>query len=280
MKLNRSTILLLLGALGLSLLFHLLRLPGAFLFGPLAASAFFAVRGWCAVKFPQPVYVAGQAVIGTALGAGFSPKTLAVIPEHAGIFTFAVVFILVTSLFNGWLLSRHTPLDAATAFLGTMPGGAGAMAAMSDSLNADTRIVTAIQYVRLLVILSSLACVAAILKTYAPHTGVAGPAFVIYSNEVVPWKLGMLLVLVVIGWAAGTRTRIPAGAFLVPTLLYFLLGVAGIHLGGLPWEPLAAAYTIMGLQIGGRFQPETITLIRRVLLPVIGTTLLLLVASI
>ncbi len=59
-----------------------------------------------------------------------------------------------------------------------------------------------------------------------------------------------------------------------------MLGVAGIPLGGLPWEPLAAAYAIMGLQIGGRFQPETIALIRRVLLPVIGTTLLLLVASI
>jgi hypothetical protein len=280
MKFDRATLLLLLSAIGLALVFHLLRLPGAFLFAPLATSAFFAVRGWCAVKLPNPVYIAGQAVIGTALGAGFSPKTLAVIPQHAGIFTFAVVFILVTSLLNGWLLSRFTPLDSATAFLGTMPGGAGAMAAMSDSLHADTRLVTAIQYLRLLIILASLACVAPILKAYAPHSGVAGTAFVIYSSEIVPWKLGVMILLVVIGWLAGTRTRIPAGAFLVPTLLYFLLGVAGVHLGGLPWEPLAVAYAIMGLQIGGRFHPETITLIRQVLLPVIGTTLLLLIASI
>ena len=280
MKLDRATLLLLLSALGLGLLFHLLHLPGAFLFAPLAASAIFAVRGWCAIQLPQPAYIAAQAVIGTALGAGFSPKTLAVIPQHAGIFTFAVVFILATSLLNGWLLSRFTPLDAATSFLGTMPGGAGAMAAMSDSLHADTRLVTAIQYVRLLVILGSLACVAPILKAYAPHSGVAGPAFALYSSEFVPWKLGVLLALVVIGWLAGTYTKIPAGAFLVPTLLYFLFSLAGVHLGGLPWEALALAYAIMGLQIGGRFHPETIALIRRVLLPVIGTTLLLLVASI
>jgi len=36
-----------------------------------------------------------------------------------------------------------------------MPGGASAMAAMSDSLRADTRLVAAVQYVRLLIILAS-----------------------------------------------------------------------------------------------------------------------------
>ena len=122
MTMMRNFALLVLCAGGLALLFHALYLPCAWLFGPLAVSAIFAVRGWQAVQFPQPAYVAGQAVIGTALGSGFLAKTLAVIPQHAGIFTFAVVFILATSLFNGWLLSRFTPLDAATSFLGTMPG--------------------------------------------------------------------------------------------------------------------------------------------------------------
>jgi membrane AbrB-like protein len=280
MNFDRATLLLLVSAFGLGLVFHRLHLAGAFLFAPLATSAIFAVRGWCAIQLPQPVYILGQAVIGTALGAGFSPKTLGVIPQHAGIFTFAVVFILLTSLLNGWLLSRFTVLDAATAFLGTMPGGAGAMAAMSDSLRADTRLVTAIQYVRLLVILGSLACVAPVLKAFVPHTGPAGPGFSLYNSEVVPWKLGMLAGLVLIGWLAGTRTRIPAGAFLVPTLLYFLLNLAGVQLGGLPWEPLVLAYAAMGLQIGGRFHPSTITLIRQVLVPVIGTTILLLIASV
>jgi uncharacterized protein len=280
MKFNARFLLLLLSAAGLALLFHATHLPGAWMFGPLAASALFAVRGWHAAHFPTPIYVAGQALIGTALGAGFSPKTLAVIPQHAGIFTFAVVFILATSLLNGWLLSRFTHLDAATAFLGTMPGGAGAMAAMSDSLRADTRLVTAIQYVRLLIILASLACVAPILKAHMQGSVVTGPAFALYSTDFVAWKFGVLALLAIIGWFAGTRTRIPAGAFLVPTLIYFVLSARGIHLGGWPWPILATAYAIMGLQIGGRFHPETVTLIRQVVLPVVGTTLLLLVASI
>jgi uncharacterized protein len=279
MRLNTRFIVLLAAALGLALLFHVLRLPGAWLFGSLAASAIFAVRGWCAIQFPNSVYFAGQAIIGTALGAGFSPKTLEVIPEHAGIFLFAVVFILLTSLLNGWLLSRFTALDPATSFLGTMPGGASAMAAMSDSLRADTRLVAAVQYVRLLIILASLACVAPILKAHA-HGAAGFGAMIFYGSQFVSWKFGLLLLLAVVGWLAGTRTRIPAGAFLVPTVLYFLLGLRDIHPGGWPWPILATAYAVMGLQIGGRFHPQTIVMIRRVILPVVGTTLLLLVGSV
>jgi len=160
-----------------------------------------------------------------------------------------------------------------------MPGGASAMAAMSDSLRADTRLVAAVQYVRLLIILASLACVAPILKAHAYGAAGSG-AMIFYGSQFVPWKFGLLLLLAVVGWLAGTRTRIPAGAFLVPTVLYFLLGLRDIHPGGWPWPILATAYAVMGLQIGGRFHPQTIVMIRRVILPVVGTTLLLLVGSV
>jgi uncharacterized protein len=103
---------------------------------------------------------------------------------------------------------------------------------------------------------------------------------IFYGSQFVSWKFGLLLLLAVIGWLAGTRTRIPAGAFLVPTVLYFLLGLRDIHPGGWPWPILATAYAVMGLQIGGRFHPQTIVMIRRVILPVVGTTLLLLVGSV
>ncbi len=53
MRASRGLFLLVLTAAGLALLFHVLRLPGAWLFGPLAASALFAVRGWHAVQFSQ-----------------------------------------------------------------------------------------------------------------------------------------------------------------------------------------------------------------------------------
>jgi membrane AbrB-like protein len=284
MTISRGFIAVVVAAAIAALGFHVLRIPGAWLFGPLAVSAFAAVKGWQAVKFTNPVYIAGQCVIGTALGSGFSGRTLSVIPQHAGTFTFAVVFILATSLLNGWLLSHFTRLDAGTSFLGTMPGGASAMAAMSDSLGADTRLVTAIQYVRLLVILASLALVASILKAHMPtavqEAASAPPPAFFQQTPFVAWKFISLLGLAAAGWLVGMKTRLPAGAFLVPTLLYSLLAGCDIELGGWPLPVLATAYGIMGLQIGGRFHPSTIGLIKSVILPVIGTTLVLLVGSV
>ena len=54
----------------------------------------FPCRDWQSVKWPRSVYIAAQAVIGTALGAGFSLATLLTLPKHFSIQAFAVVFIL------------------------------------------------------------------------------------------------------------------------------------------------------------------------------------------
>ena len=268
------TIMALLFAFGL----QSAHMPAAWLFGPLVASALFAVRDWQAVELPRPVYIAAQAVIGTALGAGFSPATLLTLPKHFSIFAFAVVFILLTSLFNGWLLTRRTRLDVATAFLGTMPGGAGEMAAMSDSLRADSRLVVIMQYTRLLLILASLALMTPFLSHHSPSSRVQeAPALLLATF--LWWKIGALCLLAFFGWLTGMRTRIPAGTFLVPTVLYFLLEIRGVQLGRWPWPVFATAYLVMGLQIGGRFRPSTLAAIKDILLPVCGTTLLLLAGS-
>jgi membrane AbrB-like protein len=280
MKLSYRSALLAITAILFACALQFAHLPAAWFFGPLVASAFFALRDWQAVELPRAVYVAAQAVIGCALGAGFSPATLLTLPKHFAIFAFAVVFILLTSLLNGWLLTRRTRLDVATAFLGTMPGGAGEMAAMSDSLRADSRLVVIMQYTRLLLILASLALVTPFLS----HHSSPPRAQVEVATAVVPaifvwWKIGALCLLAMIGWLTGMRTRIPAGTFLVPTVLYFILEISGVQLGRWPWPIFATAYLVMGLQIGGRFRPSTVAAIKGILLPVCGTTLLLLAGS-
>jgi membrane AbrB-like protein len=257
MKLSYRSALLPITAVLFAWALQFAHLPAAWFFGPLVASAFFALRDWQAVELPRTVYVAAQAVIGCALGAGFSPATLLTLPKHFAIFAFAVVFILLTSLLNGWLLTRRTRLDVATAFLGTMPGGAGEMAAMSDSLRADSRLVVIMQYTRLLLILASLALVTPFLS----HHSSPRPAQVEVTTAALPaifvwWKVGALCLLAFIGWLTGMRTRIPAGTFLVPTVLYFLLEISGVQLGRWPWPIFATAYLVMGLQIGDGFAPQ------------------------
>jgi len=269
------------GAAGLAALFRSCHLPAAWLFGPLVVSAWFAVKEWGPGLLPTPLYLSAQAVIGTALGAGFLPQTLQALPRHWGIFSFAVAFILFASLANGWLLVRYARVHPATAFLGTMPGGASVMAAMSDSLHADTALVTAMQYLRLLLILASLALLAPVLHHFSNPTPMAGAgALLPHAVPATGKAIGILIVLAACGWMAARWTPIPAAAFLIPLMLYFFLGLHGIVPGVWPWPVLAIAYGVMGLQIGARFHPSTLRTIGRVFLPVMGTTLLLLLASV
>ena len=270
--------LLLSSSVALALLFQVMHLPAGWLFGPLVVSALFAVRGWDAVAVPGPIYIGAQAVIGTALGAGFSPGTLAILPRHWVIFLSAVVFILLTSLLNGWILTRHTRVDAATAFLGTMPGGAGAMAAMSDSLHADTRLVVAMQYIRLLIILGCMALFVPLLNHFFAHPAAATVTAVLPVTG--PGNIWLLMLLALAGWIAGTKTSIPAGSFLVPALLYFGLSWFGLTPGAWPLPIRCAAYLVMGIRIGGQFHASTVAAVRDLMLPVVGTTLLLLLGAV
>jgi membrane AbrB-like protein len=277
-----KTLAVVLGAVICGLICQWLGLPAAWFFGPLAVTATCAVRGFGSVFVPRPPYVVAQAVIGTALGSAFSPHSLRLIAVHWGVVLLVVVSILVTSLINGWVLIRWAGLEARTAFLGTMPGGAGEMAAMSDSLNADTRLVAVMQYVRLLIIIVSLLFVPKLLERALPVVAASSPVpLPMAVHSCATWlDLGLLLLLVGAGYVAGVRRSIPAGTLVIPALLYLALSFFGHAPGRFPYPVFALAYLTMGLQIGGRFEPSTWREMKRLAVPLLSTTAVLMVCSI
>jgi membrane AbrB-like protein len=276
---DRKTVVIVLLAAGCGAFFQWLGLPAAWFFGPLALTAVAAVRGFGSVLIPRPAYVTAQAVIGTALGSAFSPHSLGLIAAHAGIVTFVVVSVLLTSLLNGWVLVAWAGVDVPTAFLGTMPGGAGEMAALSDSLRADTRLVAVTQYVRLLIIIATLLVVPKLLEHLVPASGAVASATAAAPRAaaiVSGWgDTALLLVFVGAGYLAGIHRAIPAGTMVVPALLYLALSYFGHTPGRFPYPVFAVAYLFMGLQIGGRFEPSTLVEIKRLAVPLLTTTALL-----
>src|ERR1700686_3632514 len=105
-----------------------------------------------------------------------------------------------------------------------MPGGAGEMAAMSESLRADSRLVVIMQYTRLLLILASLALVTPFLNHHSPLSqGRETITTALFAATFASRKIGSLRFLGFMGWCPGMRPPIPAGTFLVPTVVYFLL---------------------------------------------------------
>jgi uncharacterized membrane protein AbrB (regulator of aidB expression) len=97
-----------------------------------------------------------QSIIGVMLSFSITAKSLQTIAANWLPVVVLVLAMLVLASLNGIVLCRFTNLKPGTALLGTLPGGAGEMIAMSDTLGADVRLVTVMQYGRLLAILATI----------------------------------------------------------------------------------------------------------------------------
>jgi membrane AbrB-like protein len=158
----------------------------------------------------------------------------------------------------GILLARFARLDGRTAILGTLPGAASGMLAMSDSLGADPRLVALMQYTRVIVVVLSAALVSHFwlgpeAAPYpSPDQGLQAAASQ-ESTALVPegWLTYVLTALTAaFGAWIGTRLRLPAGTMLGP----LMLGIGLEELGTLQlsWPPGVpqAGYLILGVYVG------------------------------
>ena len=134
-------------------------LPAAFLTGPLLVAATFAITNRPLIRFPLFVYRLAQSVIGVMLSFTITVRSLQTIAGNWVPVVALVLAMLVLTTMIGMGLRRFANLEPGTALLGTLPGGAAEMIAMSDSLGADVRLVTVMQYGRLLAILATISVV-------------------------------------------------------------------------------------------------------------------------
>jgi uncharacterized membrane protein AbrB (regulator of aidB expression) len=86
------------------------------------------------IRFPLFLYRLAQSVIGVMLSFSITAKSLLTIAAHWVPVIALVLSMLVLTTVIGIVLRRLTDLQPGTALLGTLPGGAGEMIAMSDSL--------------------------------------------------------------------------------------------------------------------------------------------------
>ncbi|MBV9126980.1 MAG: AbrB family transcriptional regulator [Verrucomicrobia bacterium] len=275
--------LLLLAVLAGGLLAHF-HLPGAWLMGPLVVAALSAIRGKTRIAVPWLGYRAAQAIIGVALSFSVSVSSISVIRANWLPVSALVAGMLIFTVFNAWLLIRFSALDPATALLGTLPGGAGEMTAMSESLHADTRLVAVMQYTRVVLIVFTVTLVAHFFGNPVSLPAPGAAAAVAQPNAALHhWTLAagaMSILCAVVGATIGIALRVPAGALIVPAFL----GVAWQMLGHAPpahWPEavLALAYITFGLGIGARFEPSVVARLRTLAGPIVGTSALLLAGS-
>lgn len=257
-------------------LLDLIGMPVAWLIGPMIASVVLALRWRPPEPNPTPVFTGVQAVIGIALSASFSVDALQPLASHWPIILVTIVLVLGISVAAGVALGRFASLDFATASLGTVPGGASGMVAMSEELGADPRIVAFMQYARVVIVVITIAILARVVGEDSETALALGD-----TDAPLPVSLQLLIapLLALAGIWVGKRFRLPSGALIGSILVGMVVGLSGWGPITFPPIVLAGAYLLLGARIGSRFDPAVLRQIRDLLPYVLGFILLMSLVS-
>ena len=250
----------------------LLGLPSPWLFGALLAGLAYALTAPTALTVPRPLFVAGQAALGVALGADLKVETLSAVGQHWLAVTFVTVATLAISLGCGLLLARITDVDGPTASLGLVAGGASGIVAMSQELGADDRLVAFMQYLRVLVVVL-LAPV--VVSLGGGHGGSAGAAT---DHHAMLLRIGFTVGVAVAGLLLAQVLPLSAGSLLVPLVVAGALTGSGTVHVTVPIDIQNGTFVVIGLQVGLRFTRNTIRRAGRLLPAVLASIVVLTLA--
>ncbi|MEO7741909.1 MAG: AbrB family transcriptional regulator [Usitatibacter sp.] len=191
---------------------------------------------------------AGFLVVGITLGLYFTAPVVAEVARHWP------WFVLLGLAANGFgtvsalALARLSGVSRATAYFGSMPGGASEMAQLGERFGAAPERVALAHSLRMLLVVT-------VFPVGITLAGFAATEE--YRPVVVPFDSGGLVLLVALGAIAGTvarKLRAPTAFMLGPLLLTIGLTVNGIALSSMPSALVNAAQVLLGCVLGSRFE--------------------------
>lgn len=132
---------------------RLLRMPAAYLLGPLTASALVHATGISEFKLPIEFLNLAQLVIGTSVGCRFAGVASSTVFRIIRIsFGMSVIFLLITALF-AWGASRLSDYGFVPLLLAYAPGGLPEMSLVAIALHIEVAFVAFHHIVRLFMVM-------------------------------------------------------------------------------------------------------------------------------
>lgn len=236
-----------------ALLFSALGVPVAWLLGAMLSSmALTMVLSPPKFGRPQGMMLA-QLIIGMIMGARFSLEALQTGLVYAPALIALLVFTGALCMLNGHLLQKLAGVDYQTSFLGSLPGAASAVVAMSSGLKADQLMVTVLTYVRVLLITILIPLIMSLVFV-DPVTDASLLGAESDSGASIPF-VGLTALVGLAGALIARRTPIPSPNFLGPFLLVMLLKIIFPELPlGLPAPSLNLGLLLLGCSVGMGFE--------------------------
>jgi hypothetical protein len=134
-----------------------LRIPNAWMLGPLAVSAALTLGEVSLSAVPTWLSNAAQLLLGCALGAGFDRGSLRSSPRFIAMVCASVALAMAASALCAWGLAALGSVPASTMVLATAPGGMAEMCVTAKVLQLGVPLVTAAHATRVIILVTTTA---------------------------------------------------------------------------------------------------------------------------
>lgn len=232
-------------------------------------------------------FLIGQYLLGIELGRNVNMSVMTIFQEN----WITVVAVILTSILfsfgTGFLLYRFSRADKLTGLLATSPGGIATMPAIAEEVNANIGVVTAVQAMRVFLVVTIIPVVLFFIVNGSGYEGfmsnsVVESPIVVAGNPFI-WTIPIMLAALV-GAFIGKRIKLPA-----PWLIGSLLGVIIFESVSSnivnntvtflwPHAIVVFGQILIGTSIGSRFRKSMFIGLKRIMIVSTIGTLLLIVA--
>ena len=193
-----------------SVVFELLGLPSAVLFGALLGGMAHALTSTTVLRVPPFAFRVGQALIGVTIGSLVSLSALTGMGTELLPILVVTVGTVVISLLAGRVLAVREDVSHVTGAFAMIAGGASGVVAIARELGADDRVVTVVQYLRVLVVLMAMPIVTAVVFHPEHGLGRFDPGGASFGTDLVYVAVALAGGLLVANVVPGPRPRCSA----------------------------------------------------------------------
>jgi len=134
-----------------------LRMPNAWMLGPLGVTAALTLGGVSLSAIPTWLSNAAQLLIGCALGSGFDRESLRSSPRFISMVCLSVALAMLASALSAWGLAFLGSVPVTTMVLATAPGGMAEICVTAKVLQLGVPLVTAAHVTRVIILVTTTA---------------------------------------------------------------------------------------------------------------------------
>ena len=220
--------------------------PSPYLLAGVIAGAGRALTARRPAGVPKPIRTDALALIGIAAGSAIQADVVAQVARQPWVVIGGAAGTLLVTLMAGQLLRLSRSVDANTATLSSIAGGASGLTVMAKELDADETIVAAVQYLRVLVVVVTVPFIAPLLGHSQGSLGVSAAAEGRLWSDVL-----FTAVALAVGLGLARLLTFSSSTLVLPLLIAAGMSWWGVFPGAhVPAVLLNATYAVIGLMVG------------------------------